>query len=361
MSAATRPPRHVHLIGSAAFASADEAFEQFGRHLSFCATRFPDGETGDRMNWIMWQERTIGGHPQFELSGVRTDPRNPEAKFNLYRLRAGIDPAEIEFPTLGYTEEAKRSFATFDDKVASGILPEDARFLVSLPTPLAFNWAFLPDPADQEKVEPAYERAMLREVADIAAAIPADRLAIQWDIAAEMTALERGYWVGGKTGHSAEMDRRFDDMPNAFSACAIRLCNAVPADVELVVHLCYGDFGHRHSIEPGSLAHCVDMANRISAGIVRTLDLLHMPVPRDRDDDAYFEPLRALRPRPETVLCLGLIHHTDGVDGTLRRISTADRFVQDYSIATECGLGRRPPETMQRLLEIHAEVARRAA
>jgi hypothetical protein len=57
-------------------------------------------------------------------------------------------------------------------------------------------------------------------------------------------------------------------------------------------------------------------------------------------------------------LCLGLVHHTDGVEGTRRRIAAAERFVSGFSIATECGFGRRRPETIAELLQIHTEVAR---
>jgi hypothetical protein len=48
-----------------------------------------------------------------------------------------------------------------------------------------------------------------------------------------------------------------------------------------------------------------------------------MPVLRNRNDDAYFAPLRRLTPHPETELYLGLVHFTDGVEGTRRRIATA--------------------------------------
>jgi hypothetical protein len=82
-----------------------------------------------------------------------------------------------------------------------------------------------------------------------------------------------------------------------------------------------------------------------------------MPVPRDRSDEAYFAPLRGLHLRPETELCLGLVHYTDGLDGTRRRLATAEKFVKDFSIATECGFGRRDPATIPELLRIHAQAA----
>jgi hypothetical protein len=82
-----------------------------------------------------------------------------------------------------------------------------------------------------------------------------------------------------------------------------------------------------------------------------------MPVPRNRADDAYFEPLKRLALRPETELCLGLVHHSDGVDGTKQRLVTAKKYAGKFSIATECGFGRRDPRTIPGLLRIHAEVA----
>jgi hypothetical protein len=61
--------------------------------------------------------------------------------------------------------------------------------------------------------------------------------------------------------------------------------------------------------------------------------------------------------RAETELCLGLVHYTDGVEGTKRRLEVAKRLVSRFSIATECGFGRRDPGTIPELLRIHAAVA----
>jgi hypothetical protein len=52
-----------------------------------------------------------------------------------------------------------------------------------------------------------------------------------------------------------------------------------------------------------------------------------------------------------------LVHLTDGVEGTRRRMATADKYVKDYAIGTECGFGRRPPETVRPLLQVHARAA----
>jgi hypothetical protein len=80
-----------------------------------------------------------------------------------------------------------------------------------------------------------------------------------------------------------------------------------------------------------------------------------MPVPRNRDDEAYFAPLKALDVG-HAKLYLGLIHHTEGITGCLRRVATARKYVSSFGVATECGLSRRPPETIPELLRIHREV-----
>jgi hypothetical protein len=87
------------------------------------------------------------------------------------------------------------------------------------------------------------------------------------------------------------------------------------------------------------------------------VQLIHMPVPRNRTDDAYFAPLRNLILQPQTELCLGVVHYTDGVRGTRERLAVARKYAPQFAIATECGFGRRDPSTIPELLRIHAAVA----
>jgi hypothetical protein len=82
-----------------------------------------------------------------------------------------------------------------------------------------------------------------------------------------------------------------------------------------------------------------------------------MPVPRDRHDDPYFSPLSDLRLKSGTELYLGLIHLTDGIEGAKRRAAAAKRVMSDFGVATECGFGRRPPETIPELIRLHRAVA----
>ena len=86
------------------------------------------------------------------------------------------------------------------------------------------------------------------------------------------------------------------------------------------------------------------------------INYVHMPVMRNSNDEAYFKPLKNLDVANDTKLILGLVHFTDGVEGGKARMATADMFVDDYDLATECGFGRRDPDTILELLQIHRDL-----
>jgi hypothetical protein len=131
----------------------------------------------------------------------------------------------------------------------------------------------------------------------------------------------------------------------------------VPAAVELGIHLCYGDPGHKHLVEPADMGLMVELANRFTAKVKRPITWVHMPVPRDRDDEAYFAPLQDLRLHSGTELYIGLIHLRDGISGAIKRLAAAKQVIPKFGIATECGFGRRNPETILSLIKLHREVA----
>ena len=238
---------------------------------------------------------------------------------------------------------ALESYAEFVRLRREGAVPAGVRFQVSIPTPLAVISAFVVE-EHAPLVEQAYDRAMRREVEAMAAGIEHADLAIQWDVCLELTAYD-----GGRS--------LYEDDPLAHATATVsRMIAATPSKVDVGVHLCYGDAGHKHIIEPQDLGSSVVFANSINAAAPRPLAWAHMAVPRDRDDPAYFAPLADLG-HHESELVLGLIHFTDGLEGALDRMAAARKFVTDFGVATECGFGRRPVDTIPGLLDLHAAVA----
>jgi hypothetical protein len=337
--------RGVHLVGSVPLESNIAVFTLAGMLLGGHLQRIPDGETGERLYWITWQGSLIRGMSQFEqttIMGGMDIP--PYRKYPLLRLRPGIRADDIKFPPLGYSAAALASYAEFARLKREGVIPATIRFQVCLPTPIApILQAFVLD--DQPTVEAAYETQMLTELNEILTAIPAQELAIQWDTAVEFVILE-GLIQTYLVNPEEEILKRL-----------VRLGNYVPEGVELGYHLCYGDAAHRHFKEPEDMSKLVSVATGIAAGLARPLTWIHMPVPRNRTDAAYFAPLSQLRLGADTELYLGLVHYTDGVAGTQQRIQAAQQVITEFGVATECGLGRRPAETIPELLQIHATVA----
>lgn len=336
----------IHFVGSIPLADSEAVFRALASSVGDRARRWPDGETGDRAYWIRWQNQTFDAHPDFELKSASTSLHGYKDQLErpFYVIRDGVDPADVRIETMGYAAAAIASYATFEKLKTEGVIPAAVRFQVSIPSAVALTAGFfeMPERAD---VEPIIEAALDQEVQTIAAAIPHDQLAIQWDVCHEVVAADGG------------LPLHYDDVPTASTARIARLLGFVPADIEAGIHLCYGDPGHKHIIEPADLSTCVNYANGITAASPRAVNFIHMPVPRDRGDTAYFAPLAALSLPAETELYLGLVHFTDGAEGTAMRLATAAAHVGAFGIATECGFGRRDPQTIPPLLDIHAEAA----
>src|SRR5262249_26245366 len=265
-----------------------------------------------------------------------------------YTLKSGVTPRDVRFPNLFYADIAKESYAVFKQLKDVGAIPADVKLQVDLVPAHSVIWLFLVDTL-HAPLDPVYNDAVKRETDTLPPAIPHQELAIQFDVASAVFArLERN--------EASSYGRTKAETQETFAKIVVDLGNHVPDDVDLLYHLCYGDSNHRHVVEPTDMGDMVEFANRVARDLKRPLQLVHLPVPRNRDD-AYFAPLRRLALRPETELCLGLVHFTDGVEGTKRRLATAKKYAENFSIATECGFGRRDSRTIPELLRIHAEVA----
>jgi hypothetical protein len=341
--------RNVHLVGSVPLRDAREVFETTSAVLGPRLKRIPDGETGERSDWITWLEPAFADNPALEKSDELFRIHATGTARIRYRLKPGKTAADVRFGNLFYADIAKASCAAFAALKAGGKIAKDVRFQIDLVPAHSVIWLFLQDDLHQP-LDPIYNEALKREIDKIAAALPHDQIAIQFDVASAVFArLQRN------EPNAYGKDRA--EMLATFSRILTGLADHVPADIDLLFHFCYGDSNHKHVVEPRDMGDMVDVANRLSADIRRPIQLIHMPVPRDRTDDAYFEPLKRLTLRPETELCLGLVHYTDGVAGTRRRLATAQRHASSFSVATECGFGRRDPATIPELLRIHAEIA----
>jgi hypothetical protein len=337
-------PLGFHLVGSVPLLSTDEVFHYISRAAVDHVLRIPDGETGTRWNFVMWQQNMLPERTRLSIftpeMGAQLAGTVPEDEIR----RMGAEMQNFE---TRYDEAAIESYKIFRKLKDEGIIPQRVRFQVSLPTPL--NVMVSLKPPYRSAVEPLYEAALLRSLARIQAQVPEAELAIQWDLALDMGMIEGLPWL-----------KPWFDGPvlDGVVERVVRLANRVAIGVDVGFHLCYGDSGHKHFMEPVSMSAMVDVANAILKNVERPVEWFHMPVPKARNDLEYFAPLRGLSMPQETMLYLGLVHANDN-DGTVNRIKAAEQagFNGRFGVATECGLGRTPVAELDSIFQILKDVS----
>jgi hypothetical protein len=349
------PSTTAHLVGSVNLPDAETTFRTVSEHLGDRLVRLPDGEVGERYYWIQFQRARFDATRGLHRVGDTPFYIRDQFDGRPFELDEGVTAASLKLPPLGYADAALESYATFAALKADGVIPSHVRFQVSLPTPAGVVGSFFV-PRDQGAFEPVYERALFAELAHIVEGIPHDQLAIQWD-----TALEFGFLEGAEIRGNRLLPwfgTEHADILNGVVARAVKQAAAVPDDVEVGYHLCYGDVEEHHFVEPADATMLAEVLIGLFAKSPRPIDWVHLPVPIARDDDAYFAPLADVKWPRRTAIYLGLLHHEDGDEGALRRAATASRVIPEYGVATECGFGRGPSERTASLLDLHAEVAR---
>jgi SAM-dependent methyltransferase len=330
----------VLLVGSVPLRSAEEVFQVMAGELGDRLQQLPDGETGPRADWIVWQYPVLSSRPEFEVCPPGDQPHRALPRL---RIRDGESLDTIRFDDLGYADAATSSYRIFARRKRDGLIPNHCRFQVSLPTPLAPIAAFVA-PEDQARLEPLYEASMMRELTTIFDAIPHDQLAIQWDTNFEFAMLD------------GVMPAWFDDPRSSIVERLVRLGRSVPTGVQLGYHFCHGHERH-HRDRPYDAQPLVDIANALSLSLGRSLDWVHVPVQGDRVDVHFFEILAQISVRPETRLYLGLLHPSDGLVGASARIVAAQRFVHDFGVATDCGWARHRPQDVEALIRLHQDTS----
>ena len=337
----------VHIVGSVPLGGAEEVFRTVAGSVGPFLRRLPDGETGARKLWIGMISEMLDRHPAFEV-----DPDEPPFLMKLWtgevhrelkrlRFRSGADPRKVTFAT-GYATMAMASFNTFDRLQREEVVPPGVKFQIAIPSPLAPTYNYI-SPKWRSAFLEIFTVHLCEEVARIVTALPADRIAIQWDVLQEILAWEN-YFTD-----------RDPDYRTQIRTTLGTIGNAVPQPIELGYHLCYGSPKDQHLVQPKDTATMVAVIAEIRKEVRRPIEFFHLPVPKERTDPAFYEPLAELALPPESELYLGLVHLNDDA-GNHTRLAVARKFTKVTGVGTECGWGRGDPERIRALLETHRKL-----
>jgi hypothetical protein len=346
------PPVGVHFNGGVNLADAETVMREIASRVPSGVTRIPDGETGDRQQWIFFQLQKFWRTDGLEQAGVADTPSPGYEQMPKVRIADGVSPDDVAWPDLGYADAYLESFETFSRLRSEGVIPSGVRFQAQYPTPLASinGWVVL---EDQDRLEPSYERALFADLDRLLATSPHDQIALQWDVAVEFAILEGGF--------EATPNQTFGTVVERLARCV----DHVPADVPVGLHLCYGDYQHRHFQEPESLELQVRVANETVARAERDVHWFAFTVPQYQRDAAFFAPLADLRTPDVTQLYFALVpYHPDELeagttDAQVRHIDehlAHEGGAPEWGVCTECGMARAESSDIPRLLDMHREI-----
>src|SRR5918993_2808619 len=326
------------LVGSIPLDTVQEVFETFGSALGKYLFSMPDGEVGPRRHWISRVHyQVLAAHPELEVvqrpapdeNGVeRQFPRDAKDSWH-FRVKDGVEQVRFGDPgwRLGYARDAINSYFVFKVMKDKGVLPQDLRFQVSIPmVNSVLPPRIFPRREDLDKIRPGYEAATRAEIAKIIEKIPADELAMQWDCSTEV---QDAY--GSIPGFPLEgaIERNLAEVRN--------LSPAIPGNVALGYHFCFGTLGGWPRFQPDDLGQAVKLANAFVAASERPVDWIHIPV-LDCEDESFFAPLKYLEPQGARVF-LGAIHNMARFQ---ERVATAKKFLPHFGLGAYCGFGRLP-------------------
>lgn len=323
-------PASAHLVGSLPGDSEAEAMgialDLLGPHLR----SLPDGETGDRRNWIIHIVESLRHHPDLRLErdGAWTDyddlPR--------FRVRPGHELTGASLD-LGHIAAFDRAYPVFTELRERHGHP-GLRFQVGIPGD--FDMAlFTFGPTGPWRQRAAFTEATVNEIRAIHARA-GDDVVFQIEVPAELVMVARmpvplqpalaTYLARGIVGLAAQG----------------------PIGARFGVHLCLGDMNHRAFGRMRDAGPLVRLTNAIVDRwpASRPLDFVHLPLaaavepPPNRR--SFYAPLRDLRLPPDVAFIAGFVHEALGVDAqvALQR-HLAALTGRQVDLATSCGLGRR--------------------
>lgn len=303
-----------------------EALTEVGAHLD----QMPDGETGDRANWVAGLIDRLRSHPDLRVrrAGDWSDYEHIPA----LAVRAGHRFRGIDLD-LGHLQAYRASRPVFDRLRAEHGRPQ-LRFQVGIPGD--FDLAlFAFGPSGPFRHRRAFTQASVREITDIHA-LAGDEVVFQLEVPAELVFVTKA---------PATMRPA---MATWMATAVTRVARQAPPGARFGVHLCLGDLGHQALSSPPDTAPVVALANAVARAWPggRALEYLHAPLAAGDHPaplaEAFYAPLARLRLPDSTRFVAGFLHEARSLDQLRHTLAMIESlFGGPVDIAAACGLGRR--------------------
>jgi len=338
--------RSVHLVGTIPAPSTEAALDLVDDALgSTLGPVVPDGETGDRLDWVNRLVQNLRSHPDLELAreGDFSSYENTPA----FKVRKGHDFTSVD---LDYLEEFKASWPVFE--AFRSRRGGDLALQVGIPghIDLSFISFGFNLPRGLRNLKPF--RAASIEAVERIHAIAGDGVVFQLEVPIELILLTR--LPAPIRGLATRLLARE----------ALKVVAGAPEGARFGIHHCYGDLNHESMGRPKSAATLVRFSNALIRGwpAGRRLEFVHapfalgkVPPPVDRE---FYAPLGDLDLPADTRFIAGFVHEGRSREELVGiRDTIEDIMSRSVDVAASCGLGRRDADAARRNLDLSREVA----
>jgi hypothetical protein len=337
--------REAHLVGSLPGPTADVAMAFALDTLGPFLRSLPDGETGERRNWIISVIEGLRSHPDLELrkAGDWSDyDKTPQLKIRKGHRLYG---ASLDF---GHVDAVSQSFPQFE---AARSAAGRAELAFQQGVPGDFDLAmFTLGPLGALRHRKPFTEATLREIRDVAR-ITGPGTLFQIEIPVELVLLAKAP-APARSG-----------LARLLAKSVTGLAAAAPEGTQFAVHLCLGDMNNRAFGTMSDVGPLVLLSNAITRTwpVGRPLVLVHAPFaaadhPATTNPD-FYAPLRKLELPPTTRFAAGFAHESQTLNDqrTIRTIID-DLLAREVVISSACGMGRRTEAAGRAVLERTAEL-----
>lgn len=329
--------RQVHLVGTIPADSTESALQLVTDTVGDVTTAWlPDGETGERQNWIGRLVENLKDHPDLELT--RDGDWSDYDQTPAFKVKKGH---HFDYVSLDYFEHFEESWPRFQ-KVRTDLDREGLSFQVGIPGPIDVAFAaFGFSPVSGLRNIRPFEDATVLEVSKIHAVGGAEvvyqlEIPIEIEIANRMPKPVRKAGVGQLAGR------------------LLRVVRKSPHDTRWGFHLCVGDMNNTAFSRLDDATTLTLLANAIVDRFPkgRKLEFVHLPLAHGSEpptlDEEFYGPLDQLRVPNDVRLIAGFAHEGQSLEDQIKLRDMVEAKVgRPVDIAASCGLGRRDLEAAE--------------
>jgi len=356
----TEHKRQALLVGSMPFEDEEDAMTRALDALGTELWALPDGEIGKKSekyplgNRAAWVQTIIDvceqDNENWEIvdRGVRGESGFPTGYDTGPRVKPKRSPSEMpKHLNFHWLEYFQSSYPIFKRLREERNLP-DLKFQVGLPTGMGSTFGMM-SPINALRYASAFNKRMAYEANEMLKIADPGDIIFQLEVPGEMAMAYR--------------------MPNFLTGISLRtvfgLVKLIEPKAPFGIHFCFGDLNNEALTRSDTLDKMVHFSNKLVEKWPHTHELryLHYPLAEAADppsmEASYYQSLKNIKLPPDVRFVAGFVHEKRSEDEHQQILEMIEGIRgHTVDVACSCGLGRRPAEVAQALIDMSHKLTR---